>query len=248
MHSGLINYSTLLYVYLYVPFQGPKNEITQLEKEVTHPEAMKFDVHTGVKRDYKRFFILQNTTHYSKLHLETKIQDLHFHLKYNNLSVYNENSVEEKNCYHLVVHEDEGSISSVLVCKRTAQVLFWSKMAESSETYQGAAWKWNVLIIGFHLSAPTEFFFSLLQVKDIGIKPDNRMTAIRFGCWGLQMKKPHILLVLSWVVSLLGSLGLWCLWYFLWQWKSNEHASSHRTGRSPWISGYPLFSAMSFST
>ncbi|EGV92671.1 Solute carrier family 15 member 2 [Cricetulus griseus] len=114
-----------------IKINGPKNEITQLEKEVTHPEAMKFDVHTGVKRDYKRFFILQNTTHYSKLHLETKIQDLHFHLKYNNLSVYNENSVEEKNCYHLVVHEDEGSISSVLV-------------------------------------------------KDIGIKPDNRMTAIRF--------------------------------------------------------------------
>ncbi|KAL6029946.1 hypothetical protein STEG23_028874 [Scotinomys teguina] len=57
----------------------------------------------------------QNTTHYSKLHLETKVQDLHFHLKYNNLSVHNEHSVEEKNCYHLVVHEDGESISSVLV-------------------------------------------------------------------------------------------------------------------------------------
>lgn len=76
---------------------------------------MKFDVHPGAESEYNRFFILQNTTHYSKLHLETKIQDLHFHLKYNNLSVHNENSVEEKNCYHLVVHEDGESISSVLV-------------------------------------------------------------------------------------------------------------------------------------
>ncbi|XP_031219667.1 solute carrier family 15 member 2 [Mastomys coucha] len=73
----------------------------------------------------------QNTTHYSKLHLETKSQDLHFHLKYNNLSVHHEHSVEEKNCYQLVVHEDGESISSMLV-------------------------------------------------KDIGIKPANGMTAIRF--------------------------------------------------------------------
>lgn len=57
----------------------------------------------------------QNTTHYSKLHLETKVQDLHFHLKHNNLSVHNKHSVEEKNCYHLVVHADGESISSVLV-------------------------------------------------------------------------------------------------------------------------------------
>ncbi|XP_028608092.1 solute carrier family 15 member 2 isoform X2 [Grammomys surdaster] len=57
----------------------------------------------------------QNTTHYSKLCLETKSQDLHFHLKYNNLSVHNEHSVEEKNCYQLVVREDGESISSMLV-------------------------------------------------------------------------------------------------------------------------------------
>lgn len=57
----------------------------------------------------------QNTTHYSKLHLETKSQNLHFHLKYNNLSVHNERSVEEKNSYHLVVHEDGESVSSMLV-------------------------------------------------------------------------------------------------------------------------------------
>ncbi|XP_076799009.1 solute carrier family 15 member 2 isoform X2 [Arvicanthis niloticus] len=57
----------------------------------------------------------QNTTHYSKLRLETKSQDLHFHLKYNNLSVHNDHSVEEKNCYQLVVHEDGESISSMLV-------------------------------------------------------------------------------------------------------------------------------------
>eukprot|EP00072_Mus_musculus_P018274 NP_067276.2 solute carrier family 15 member 2 isoform 1 [Mus musculus] len=57
----------------------------------------------------------QNTTHYSKLRLETKSQDLHFHLKYNNLSVHNEYSVEEKNCYQLVVHENGESLSSMLV-------------------------------------------------------------------------------------------------------------------------------------
>ncbi|XP_057621043.1 solute carrier family 15 member 2 [Chionomys nivalis] len=57
----------------------------------------------------------QNTTHYSKLHLDTKIQDLHFHLKYNNLSVHNKHSVEEKTCYHLVIHEDRESVSSVLI-------------------------------------------------------------------------------------------------------------------------------------
>nr|XP_048310152.1 solute carrier family 15 member 2 [Myodes glareolus] len=57
----------------------------------------------------------QNTTHYSKLHLDTKIQDLHFHLKYNNLSVYNKHSVEEKTCYHLVIHDHGESVSSVLV-------------------------------------------------------------------------------------------------------------------------------------
>ncbi|KAM7321981.1 hypothetical protein ACRRTK_018822 [Alexandromys fortis] len=57
----------------------------------------------------------QNTTHYSKLHLDTKIQDLHFHLKYNNLSVHNKHSVEEKTCYHLVIHKDGESVSSVLV-------------------------------------------------------------------------------------------------------------------------------------
>lgn len=62
-----------------------------------------------------RFFILQNTTHYSKLHLEAKSQDLHFHLKYNSLSVHNDHSVEEKNCYQLLIHQDGESISSMLV-------------------------------------------------------------------------------------------------------------------------------------
>ncbi|XP_052014816.1 solute carrier family 15 member 2 [Apodemus sylvaticus] len=57
----------------------------------------------------------QNTTHYSKLHLEAKSQDLHLRLKYNNLSVHNEHSVEEKNYYQLVIHEDGKSISSMLV-------------------------------------------------------------------------------------------------------------------------------------
>lgn len=85
---------------------------------------MEFDVHTGVDSDCNRLFVLQNTTHYSKLHLDTKIQDLHFHLKYNNLSVYNKHSVEEKTCYHLVIHDHGESVSSVLVSQGIAQVLF----------------------------------------------------------------------------------------------------------------------------
>lgn len=76
---------------------------------------MESDVHTGVESDYNRLFILQNTMRYSKLHLDTNIQDLHFHLKYNNLSVHNKHSVEEKTCYHLVIHADRESVSSVLV-------------------------------------------------------------------------------------------------------------------------------------
>ena len=106
----------------------------------------------------------QNTTHYSKLRLETKSQDLHFHLKYNNLSVHNEYSVEEKNCYQLVVHENGESLSSMLV-------------------------------------------------KDTGIKPANGMTAIRFGCWVLHIRRPHILFVLSKG----DNQGHWYLLHFLGQ-------------------------------
>ncbi|XP_062967117.1 solute carrier family 15 member 2 isoform X1 [Cynocephalus volans] len=57
----------------------------------------------------------QKTPHYSKLHLKTKSQDLHFHLKYQNLSVYTEHSVEEKNWYSLIIREDGKSISSIMV-------------------------------------------------------------------------------------------------------------------------------------
>uniref|UniRef100_A0A8C8YR53 Solute carrier family 15 member 2 n=1 Tax=Prolemur simus TaxID=1328070 RepID=A0A8C8YR53_PROSS len=57
----------------------------------------------------------QKTPHYSKLHLKTKSQDFHFHLKYHNLSVYAEHSVEEKNWYSLIIREDGKSISSMMV-------------------------------------------------------------------------------------------------------------------------------------
>ncbi|XP_045396120.1 solute carrier family 15 member 2 isoform X2 [Lemur catta] len=57
----------------------------------------------------------QKTPHYSKLHLKTKSQDFHFHLKYYNLSVYAEHSVEEKNWYSLIIREDGKSISSMMV-------------------------------------------------------------------------------------------------------------------------------------
>uniref|UniRef100_A0A2K6U046 Solute carrier family 15 member 2 n=1 Tax=Saimiri boliviensis boliviensis TaxID=39432 RepID=A0A2K6U046_SAIBB len=39
----------------------------------------------------------QKTPHYSKLYLKTKSQDFHFHLKYHNLSVNTEHSVQEQN-------------------------------------------------------------------------------------------------------------------------------------------------------
>ncbi|XP_032005935.1 solute carrier family 15 member 2 isoform X1 [Hylobates moloch] len=57
----------------------------------------------------------QKTSHYSKLHLKTKSQDFHFHLKYHNLSLYTEHSVQEKNWYSLVIREDGNSISSMMV-------------------------------------------------------------------------------------------------------------------------------------
>ncbi|XP_047421166.1 solute carrier family 15 member 2 [Sciurus carolinensis] len=57
----------------------------------------------------------QKTTNYSKLHLKTKSQDFQFHLKYHNLSVRTEHSVEEKNWYSLIIHENGKGISSMMV-------------------------------------------------------------------------------------------------------------------------------------
>lgn len=57
----------------------------------------------------------QKMPHYSKLHLKTESKDFHFHLKYRNVSVYTEHSVEEKNCYSLLIREDGKSISSMMV-------------------------------------------------------------------------------------------------------------------------------------
>ncbi|XP_033066949.1 solute carrier family 15 member 2 isoform X2 [Trachypithecus francoisi] len=57
----------------------------------------------------------QKTPRYSKLHLKTKSQNFHFHLKYHNLSLYTEHSVQEKNWYSLVIREDGNSISSMMV-------------------------------------------------------------------------------------------------------------------------------------
>ncbi|EPQ13393.1 Solute carrier family 15 member 2 [Myotis brandtii] len=57
----------------------------------------------------------QKMPHYSKLHLKTKSQDFRFHLKYHNLSVYTEHSVEEKKWYSLIIREDGESISSMMV-------------------------------------------------------------------------------------------------------------------------------------
>ncbi|XP_036998163.2 solute carrier family 15 member 2 isoform X2 [Artibeus jamaicensis] len=57
----------------------------------------------------------QKMPHPSKLHLKTESQNFQFHLKYHNLSVYTEHSVEEKKCYSLVIREDGKSISSMMV-------------------------------------------------------------------------------------------------------------------------------------
>lgn len=57
----------------------------------------------------------QKTPHYSKIHLNTKSQDFYFHLKYHNLSIYTEHSVEERNWYSLIIREDGKSISSIMV-------------------------------------------------------------------------------------------------------------------------------------
>ena len=72
-------------------------------------------VQGGVEGECDRLFILQNMPHYSKLHLKTKSQNFHFQLKYHNVSVYTEHSVEEKIWYTLIIREDGESISSMMV-------------------------------------------------------------------------------------------------------------------------------------
>lgn len=57
----------------------------------------------------------QKMPHPSKLHLKTESQNFQFHLKYHNLSVYTEHSVEEKKWYTLVIRKDGESISSMMV-------------------------------------------------------------------------------------------------------------------------------------
>ncbi|XP_006869411.1 PREDICTED: solute carrier family 15 member 2 isoform X1 [Chrysochloris asiatica] len=57
----------------------------------------------------------QKIPHYSKLHLNTKSQNLHFRMKYKNFSVYTEHFVEEKNWYSLILHGNGNNISSLMV-------------------------------------------------------------------------------------------------------------------------------------
>ncbi|XP_004642255.1 solute carrier family 15 member 2 isoform X1 [Octodon degus] len=57
----------------------------------------------------------QKPTHYFKLHLNSKSQDFHFHLKYHNLSVQTEHSVVENNWYTMVLHADGENLSSIMV-------------------------------------------------------------------------------------------------------------------------------------
>ncbi|KFO30708.1 solute carrier family 15 member 2 [Fukomys damarensis] len=57
----------------------------------------------------------QKPTHYLKLHLHSKSQYFHFHLKYHNLSVHTEHSVVENNRYTVILHADGNIISSMMV-------------------------------------------------------------------------------------------------------------------------------------
>lgn len=57
----------------------------------------------------------QKPTHYFKLHLNSKSQDFHFHLKYHNQSAHAEHSVVENNWYTVILHEDGKNISSMMV-------------------------------------------------------------------------------------------------------------------------------------
>ncbi|XP_060054266.1 solute carrier family 15 member 2 isoform X2 [Erinaceus europaeus] len=57
----------------------------------------------------------QKMPHYSKLHLNTRSQDFHFHLKYHNSSINNAHFVEEKSWYTLIIREDRENISSMMV-------------------------------------------------------------------------------------------------------------------------------------
>lgn len=95
--------------------------------EVTYSEMLQYcNVQYGVEGvcDLQfMFFILQKTPQYSKLHLKTKSQNFHFHLKYHNLSLYTEHSVQEMNWYSLVIREDGNSISSMMVSWGIACVL-----------------------------------------------------------------------------------------------------------------------------
>lgn len=99
----------------------------------------------------------QTMPHYSKLHLKTKREDFHFQLKYHNLSVYTEHSVEEKKLYTLIIREDGKSISSMMV-----------KDAESRATNGMTAMRFvNTLHEEVNISLGTDTSFSV--GKDYGV-------------------------------------------------------------------------------
>lgn len=95
----------------------------KVSDELTYPGMLwDCDIQDGVEGECDGFFILQKMPHYSKLHLKAESQDFHFHLKYHNLSVYTEHSVEEKNWYSLIIRIDGKSIFSMMVSWRMALV------------------------------------------------------------------------------------------------------------------------------
>ncbi|KAM5333296.1 solute carrier family 15 member 2 isoform 4-T4 [Glossophaga mutica] len=79
------------------------------------------EVNVAVLGDENNFLLtesvksFQKMSHPSKLHLKAESQNFQFHLKYHNLSVYTEHSVEEKQWYSLVIGQDGKSISSMMV-------------------------------------------------------------------------------------------------------------------------------------
>uniref|UniRef100_A0A8C3YVR1 Solute carrier family 15 member 2 n=1 Tax=Catagonus wagneri TaxID=51154 RepID=A0A8C3YVR1_9CETA len=99
----------------------------------------------------------QKMPQYSRLHLKTKSHDFHFQLKYHNLSVYTEHSVEEKKLYTLIIREDGKSISSMMV-----------KDAESRATNGMTAMRFvNTLHEEVNISLGTDT--SLSVDKDYGV-------------------------------------------------------------------------------
>ncbi|XP_053420879.1 solute carrier family 15 member 2 [Nycticebus coucang] len=97
------------------PQPGPQEiflQVLNLADDEVKVTVLGNENHSLLVESVKSF---QKTPHYFRLHLKTKSHDFHFHLKYHNLSVYTDHTVEEKNGYSLIIREDGKNISSMMV-------------------------------------------------------------------------------------------------------------------------------------